>query len=88
MQEDVKRLYMTLIIALGALFVFNKMFPKAEVPEQEIAAPQAEVKKSEPLKQNEIEVEDLKAPALSVENALKGAPSLQDNHRHRPPAWS
>ncbi len=62
---------MTLIIALGALFVFNKMFPKAEVPEQEIAAPQAEVKKSEPLKQNEIEVEDLKAPALSVENALK-----------------
>lgn len=71
MQEDVKRLYMTLIVALGALFVFNKMFPKAEAPEQEIAAPQAEVKKSEPLKQNEIEVEDLKAPALSVENALK-----------------
>ena len=74
MQEDVKRLYMTLLVAIAALFIFNKLFPqKAEVPTEEKSQQEiVEVKKEAALKQDTAEIEDIKAPALSVDKALKG----------------
>lgn len=71
MQEDVKRLYVTLLIALAALFIFNKLFPKPEAAVEEAKAPTAAVQEVQPLKQDEAQIEDIKLPALSVENALK-----------------
>lgn len=72
MQEDVKRLYMTLLVAIAALFIFNKLFPqKTEVPTEEVQQEIVEAKKESVLKQDIAEIEDLSAPALSVDKVLK-----------------
>ena len=72
MQEDVKRLYMTLLVAIAALFIFNKLFPAKQVqPSEEAPAQVVEVQKEPELKQDDLAIEEIKAPALSVEKVLK-----------------
>ncbi len=71
MQEDIKRLYLTLLVAMVALFLFNKIFPKPVVQETEDKSSGAVVEKVEtPLKQDEAKIEDLAAPMISVDKAL------------------
>jgi len=72
MTEDVKRLYLTLMVALVALFIFNKIFPKPVPEEQtpEVAVSQTSEAKPEALKQDDLKIEDIDMPAISVEKAL------------------
>ena len=71
MQEDIKRLYLTLLVAMVALFLFNKIFPKPVAQETEDKSSGAVVEKVEaPLKQDEAKIEDLAAPMISVDKAL------------------
>lgn len=73
MQEDIKRLYSTLFVAMMVLFVFNMMFPH-KTPDAEVAQDSNEPvvieKQEEVLKQDVVELEDLSAPALSVDKAV------------------
>lgn len=71
MQDEVKRLYLTLLIAIAALFVFNKIFPNKKVVPEEVKAPTAVEQEAEVLKQDAIKLEDIEMPTLSVENAIK-----------------
>lgn len=71
MQEDIKRLYVTLLIALIALFVFNKMFPQKELPKEEIEVTSVVENNVKPQQQDIVKIEEIKAPALSVDKALK-----------------
>ena len=72
MQEDVKRLYATLLVAIVALFIFNKMFPQKPIPtEEEKTTEVVEIQKEPELKQDNKVIEDIQAPALSVAKALK-----------------
>jgi len=71
MQEDIKRLYVTLLIALCALFIFNKLFPKNELPKEEAVKPVAMEDVIQSQKQESIETKKTKVPTLSVDNALK-----------------
>ena len=70
MQEDIKRLYLTLLVAMVALFLFNKIFPKPVAQESEDKPVTAIEKIETPLKQDEAKIEDLNAPAMSVDKAL------------------
>ena len=71
MQEDIKRLYVTLLIALIALFVFNKMFPQKELPKEEVNVTSVVENNVKPQQQDVVKLEEIKAPALSVDKALK-----------------
>ena len=71
MQEDIKRLYVTLLIALIALFVFNKMFPQKELPKEEVNVTSVVENTVKPQQQDIVKLEEIKAPALSVDKALK-----------------
>ncbi|MBQ8464403.1 MAG: membrane protein insertase YidC [Alphaproteobacteria bacterium] len=72
MQEDVKRLYATLLVAIVALFIFNKMFPQKPIPtEEEKTTEVVEIQKEPELKQDNKVIEDIQAPALSVAKVLK-----------------
>ncbi|MBR1604590.1 MAG: membrane protein insertase YidC [Alphaproteobacteria bacterium] len=73
MQEDIKRLYLTLLVAMVALFIFNKIFPKPAPETTEEAKPAVvEVQKETPLKQDNAKIEDISMPEISVEKALQG----------------
>ena len=71
MQEDIKRLYVTLLIALVALFVFNKMFPSKELPKEEITVASTTADEVNTQKQESAKIEEIKTPLLSIDNALK-----------------
>lgn len=72
MQEDVKRLYVMLLIAMVSLFIFNRLFPKQPLPENTLEE-QTEivVKEEAPLKQDEAKIEKIDMPAISVDKALQ-----------------
>ena len=73
MTEDIKRLYLTLLVALLALFAFNKIFPQP-VAEEQAAIVNTEEQKAEPkmsaLPQDDLRVEDISLPAASVDEVL------------------
>lgn len=71
MQDDVKRLYLTLFVAMIALFLFNKILPKPseETPEAEKQVAEEVIKQEEVLKQDAAKIEDI-VPVLSVKKAL------------------
>lgn len=71
MQEDVKRLYATLLVAMAALFIFNKIFPSKPVETVEEKAPVVIEEQKSPLKQDEANIEDIKIETISVDKALK-----------------
>lgn len=71
MQEDVKRLYVTLLIAMVALFLFNKLFPKQELPTEEATAPVVAEQETQVLKHDTMKIEDLSLPTLNVDDVIK-----------------
>ena len=77
MQEDVKRLYLTLLVAMCALFIFNKIFPKPSDVADKASEPAVIVKQEEALKQDKIKIEDLSAHPISVSQALKNDARLE-----------
>lgn len=73
MQEDIKRLYATLFVAVAALFIFNKMFPSKtnENAINEAEAPIVIEKQEEKLKQDNLKIEDITIDTMSIDKALK-----------------
>ena len=73
MQEDIKRLYSTLFVAMMVLFIFNKMFPH-KTPDAEVTQSSNEPvvieRQEETLKQDITKIEDLTVPAISIDRAL------------------
>lgn len=71
MQEDVKRLYATLLVAMAALFIFNRIFPTKTDEAVKEEVPAVIEKQEAPLKQDASKIEDIKIETVSVEKALK-----------------